>query len=320
MVNSSQVNGDKEKLSSAKSSFNSAVDGLSGSWQGPSYDNLTSQAKSFSEEFFSTVDSQMEAFATACDLYKEFKTCKDNLKEAKRRLAALKTAAANASEDSTIDYSRSINSWAAHVDELTDKKEQLTKDINTALGKAANGELTANNLAETDFSGGAMSTYNSKISTGSGTGTGAGTGTSLSSSGGSTEAGAVQKKAIDWAVSIASDDKYGYGSGGYDCSGLVLQAYKNAGVNLAGANSTGNMRTTLPSAGFKYVSGKPNVNNLQPGDLLWKNGHTEMYIGNGQVVGAHENKDGRSGDSSGNEINVSQYTDKSWSGYFRYTG
>lgn len=319
MVSKSEVEGDQAKVSSAKDSFTSSVEGLNGSWQGPSYDSIIAQIESFSSEFFPTIDSQLGSFANACGLYEDFKKCKDNLKDAQERLAELKTAEANASEDSTIDYSRSITWWSGHVDELEEQKEQLTEDINTALSEAASEKLTATSVAETDFSGGAMATYNSATGTSTGSSSGAST-SSTSSASVSTGAGKVQQAAIDWAVGVADNNDYGYGSGGYDCSGLVLQAYKNAGIDLAGANSTKNMKSTLPKAGFEYVSGKPTLNNLQPGDILWKNGHTEMYIGNGKVVGAHDNLDGRSGDSSGKEINVSQYTDKSWSGFFRYKG
>ena len=35
------------------------------------------------------------------------------------------------------------------------------------------------------------------------------------------------------------------------------------------------------------VSGSGSTVELQPGDVLWKTGHVEMYIGNGLRVGAH---------------------------------
>lgn len=322
MVNSGQVNGDKENLSSAQTSFNSTVDGLSGSWQGPSYDSLTSQAKSFSDDLFPTINSQMEAFANACDLYEDYEKLKKELASAEDSLSTARSNA-KAAEEATGKYDGSIvSSWVRKIRELNAEKERLKSDINAALVKAAGNEITAAALAETDFSGGAMSLYNSKVSADS---------SAIASSSiteNSTGTGVVQQRAIDWATSIANNDNYGYtndkssNSLGYDCSGLVLQAYENAGVGVkeAGASSTKNMKSALLKTGFEFVSGTPNVNNLQPGDILWKNGHTEMYVGNGQMVGAHENKDGRQGDSSGNEINVSPYKDKSWEGYFRYIG
>ena len=38
------------------------------------------------------------------------------------------------------------------------------------------------------------------------------------------------------------------------------------------------------------------------------------------TIGAHGNADGQDGDSDGNEINISEYTDKQWTGVLRYVG
>jgi cell wall-associated NlpC family hydrolase len=67
--------------------------------------------------------------------------------------------------------------------------------------------------------------------------------------------------------------------GGFDCSGLIDWAYRQAGIKLPG-------RLTTYSAAKMGVSvkGKP----LQPGDWLITNGgqHMVMYVGNGQVIAA----------------------------------
>ena len=133
--------------------------------------------------------------------------------------------------------------------------------------------------------------------------------------------------AVDWAEKVAADPNAGYSQENregpdYDCSSLVLNAYKNAGVDVGGASYTGDMKSCLTGTGnFEWIEGDPYTNgaNLQPGDILLKNGHTEMYYGDGKTVGAHENADGVSGDSSGNEINIRDdiYKGK-WAGYFRY--
>ena len=104
--------------------------------------------------------------------------------------------------------------------------------------------------------------------------------------------------AINWALSIADDDSYGYsqntrwGNPNYDCSSFVISAYEAAGVPVekAGATYTGNMRSAFESCGFEWIPGDPDVNSLQPGDILLdESDHTEMYIGNGKNVGAHRN-------------------------------
>jgi cell wall-associated NlpC family hydrolase len=79
----------------------------------------------------------------------------------------------------------------------------------------------------------------------------------------------------------------GTGPAGYDCSGLVMMAYRAAGIDLP--------RTT-----FQQVNvGTPvySLSQLQPGDLLFTAGsdgsatdpgHVSMYIGSGLVIQAPE--------------------------------
>ena len=140
--------------------------------------------------------------------------------------------------------------------------------------------------------------------------------------------GRVTEDAIDWATQIAADDDYGYSQASrwgetkqFDCSSFVISAYKNAGIDVGGATYTGNMREELTKHGFEWIPGNPDVNDLQPGDIvLDEDSHTEMYIGNGKLVGAHDNYNGGTGDPSGNEISVKDYSTRHWDGVLRYTG
>lgn len=133
------------------------------------------------------------------------------------------------------------------------------------------------------------------------------------------------QSAMDWAINIANDNSHGYsqqtrwGNPNYDCSSLVISAYEAAGVPVkaVGASYTGNMRAAFTKVGFEcYDFGKVQ---LQPGDVLLRNGHTEMYVGDGKNVGAHSNYDCSNGDSSGNEISVSN-TGNNWTWVLRYKG
>lgn len=89
--------------------------------------------------------------------------------------------------------------------------------------------------------------------------------------------------AIAWAKTQLGKPYIWGGTGptGYDCSGLVLMAWKNAGVNLPG-------RTT-----YDFWDNMTHVSQstMRPGDLiLWDFGtaaspdHVTMYIGNGQMI------------------------------------
>lgn len=130
---------------------------------------------------------------------------------------------------------------------------------------------------------------------------------------------AIINTAVSWAVGIANDDTHGYDQNDrwgpdYDCASLVIQAYENAGFSLRenGAGNTSNMRPVFMKLGFvqyTFIEGMT----LQKGDVLWRDGHTAMYIGNEQIVSAHINElgtitGGQTGDQTGHEIDVSALT------------
>lgn len=66
-------------------------------------------------------------------------------------------------------------------------------------------------------------------------------------------------------------------STGFDCSGLVMEAWLSAGV-------------TIPRDTYEQWAALPHIpmSSLRPGDLLYYNGesHVAMYVGNGMIVDA----------------------------------
>jgi cell wall-associated NlpC family hydrolase len=141
--------------------------------------------------------------------------------------------------------------------------------------------------------------------------------------------GSSINSAMEWAQKTAADNSHGYsqqtrwGNPNYDCSSFVISSYEAAGIKVkeAGASYTGNMKNAFTKVGFQWIPGTPDVNKLQPGDVLLNEGtHTEMYIGDGKMIGAHGNTDGRDGDSGGNEISITKYSNKNWDGVLRYVG
>ena len=107
------------------------------------------------------------------------------------------------------------------------------------------------------------------------------------------------------ALKIADDDRYTYsqanryGEFQYDCSSLVARLYSQY-FNF-------NAPSTTSGYGSEYFVGADGSVELQPGDVLWKPGHVEMYIGNGLQVGAHTD-----GIPAADQISVESYV----SGYF----
>lgn len=62
---------------------------------------------------------------------------------------------------------------------------------------------------------------------------------------------------------------------GYDCSGLMVTMLKKAGIDISRFGSSRSMKQNLPEVP---------KDQLQPGDLLVKNGHVAMYIGDGKMI------------------------------------
>lgn len=149
--------------------------------------------------------------------------------------------------------------------------------------------------------------------------------------------------AVNFMINIANDASHGYDQiyrwgerGDYDCSGLVITAYENAGVRVksSGATYTGNMYNVFRKMGFSDVTGSCNLSNgsgMQRGDVLLNHiHHTAMYIGGGQVAQASINEKGTAtGGQPGDqkqlqglkgEINICAYYNYPWNSVLRYTG
>ena len=87
---------------------------------------------------------------------------------------------------------------------------------------------------------------------------------------------------------------YGYSQGQkermtthFDCSSFVGRSLREAGFNIPANLTTPQMnprdKNNVMSNEFTWV---PGLNGMQPGDVMWRSGHTELYIGNGQTIGA----------------------------------
>ena len=131
--------------------------------------------------------------------------------------------------------------------------------------------------------------------------------------------------AIEWAVAIANNSGHGYDQNNrwgpdYDCSSLVISAYKQAGVPLT-CTYTGDMLNDMLSKGFFIVGGSK-----QAGDVLLNvtKGHTALYVGNNQIVQASISENGTAragtpGDQTGKEISVCTYYNFPWEYVLRYS-
>ena len=137
--------------------------------------------------------------------------------------------------------------------------------------------------------------------------------------------------AAAWAETMAADDSHGYDQHSrwgpdYDCSSLVISAYKKAGLALT-CTYTGNMRPDMLARGFRDVTGEvdlPSGAGLRRGDVLLNIvHHTALYLGGGRLVHAAGNErggatGGRTGDQTGREITTAAYFHFPWDCVLRY--
>lgn len=140
-------------------------------------------------------------------------------------------------------------------------------------------------------------------------------------------------KFITWLLNIANDNSHGYaqdsrvGKPDYDCSSLVYYGLLNNGFNTNQIGgwpfNTRSENEKLTKSGFKRIQ-FTNIDSLEPGDILLRTGHTEVYVGKNLCVGAHINEkggisNGQPGDQTGDEISV-QNCSKNWLWAYRYKG
>ena len=142
MVSGGTVNGDLSSLQTSLSNYNSEITGLSGSWTGPSHDNLVSKAEAFYSEYLSALQSQMGSFASACDLYQEYATCKQNIS-----IAQSNYNQAVANKDNSA-----ANRYSSEVSSLQSKLSSLKSQIESLLAAAGSVSLQASSNSSSSSS------------------------------------------------------------------------------------------------------------------------------------------------------------------------
>lgn len=115
------------------------------------------------------------------------------------------------------------------------------------------------------------------------------------------------------AIRICEDDSYTYsqenryGEHQYDCSSFVYRLY-NEYFGIEVPTSTRGY-----SAANQYYVGPVDSVELQPGDVLWRSGHVEIYIGNGLTAAA---KSGRA--STPDQIRIDNFDSSDFTYVYRF--
>ena len=129
------------------------------------------------------------------------------------------------------------------------------------------------------------------------------------------------EKYVSEAIKMANNDSIGYSQVNrnldpdVDCSSFVYYSLVNSGVMSAQdyAFNTSTMGDVLKANGFDEFD--YDINILKKGDIIvnpnqGNGGHATIYIGDNKEVAAHSDKDSKPGDSTGEEVNTRNYTDK----------
>ena len=129
-------------------------------------------------------------------------------------------------------------------------------------------------------------------------------------------------RALQNMLNLAADNSHGYQFGGrgpdYDCAGSIGVSMAAAGLIPPGAWDTTSLQAALLANGWEIV---PNDGHPKRGDIVMNEAHhVEWALGDGTLVGFHDNYDGAQGDSSGAEGGIVAYYDYPWDHYIRKIG
>lgn len=154
--------------------------------------------------------------------------------------------------------------------------------------------------------------------------------------------------AVRYSENVAKDDRHGYSQNRRkiaknplealavvdgDCASITLDGLVYGGFDIGTATYTGDMLLPLLAIGFIDVAKTINLKTgagLRRGDILLrpktskKNGHTAFVTGFNaktgkyEIVQAQSDFDGKVGDSSGNEIKITNYYNSPFTYVLRY--
>ena len=142
MVSGGTVSSDLSSIQSAFDNYSSTITGLSSVWSGPSYDNFISCTEDFSSSYLSTIRGEMEAFATACDLYVKYTTAKGNYA----------TTKGNYEEAVEKNDTPSISKFKSEMASYEKEMEELEVQITSLLKQASSTKLESSGFSDSTSS------------------------------------------------------------------------------------------------------------------------------------------------------------------------
>ena len=125
---------------------------------------------------------------------------------------------------------------------------------------------------------------------------------------------------MDWCIKTSEGPAlYVWGAHGpdnYDCTGFLSCGLQAAGFDMPPCHGT-TFDNNIQAAGFTLIpyDDSQGTAPLMPGDVLSNPNHVELYIGNGNVVGAHS-----AYKAAADQVSVEPWFADNWTEIYRCTG